>query len=96
MTESGAVFGDVAGKTRRNRRMIADGLNAHPGPDSHGMKFNHFTEMCSSSKAGSYLRLIGSCSLSLRLKDLVGPVTRVNKSCPVLMRAFPTWGTPKV
>ena len=31
--------------------------------------------MCSGSEAGSYLRLI--VSLSLRLKDLLGPVTRV-------------------
>jgi len=35
--------------------------------------------MCSGSEAGSYLRLIDSVSLSLRLKDLLGPVTRVKK-----------------
>jgi len=35
--------------------------------------------MCSGSEAGSYLRLIDFVSLSLRLKDLIGPVTRVKK-----------------
>jgi len=38
---------------------------------------NHFTEMCCGTEAGSYLRLI--VSLSIRLKDLLGPVTRVKK-----------------
>ena len=33
---------------------------------------NNLTKMCSGSKAGSYLRLI-------RLKDFLGPVTRVKK-----------------
>jgi len=32
-----------------------------------------------SREAGWYLRLIDSCSLSLSLKDLVGPVTRAKK-----------------
>ena len=36
---------------------------------------HHFTEMWCGTEAGSYLRLI--VSLSLRLKDLIGPVTRV-------------------
>jgi len=31
-------------------------------------------------RAGSYLRLIDSCITQLRLKDLLGPVTRVKKS----------------
>ena len=35
--------------------------------------------MCSGSEAGSYLRLIDCCILSLRLKHLLGPVTRVKK-----------------
>jgi len=37
------------------------------------------------TEAGSYLRLIDSCftqSLSLRLKDLLGPLTRVKKNTP--------------
>ena len=47
-------------------------------PARHHLMFknNHFTELCSGSKVGSYLRLV---SLSLRLKDLLGPVTRVKK-----------------
>jgi len=39
--------------------------------------FNHFTEMCCGTEADSYLRII--VSLNLRLKDLLGPVTRVKK-----------------
>ena len=40
----------------------------------------HFTEMCCGTEAGSYLRLIDSCITQLiRLKDLLGPVTRVKK-----------------
>ena len=36
--------------------------------------------MCSCSEAGSYLRLIDSCITQLiRLKDRLGPVTRVKK-----------------
>ena len=31
------------------------------------------------TEAGSYLRLIDFASLNLRLKDLLGPVTRVKK-----------------
>ena len=31
------------------------------------------------TEAGSYLRLIDSCITSLRLKDLLGPATRVKK-----------------
>jgi len=47
-------------------------------PVRHSSQFknNHSTEMCSGSEAGSYLTLV---SLSLRLKDLLGPVTRVKK-----------------
>ena len=37
------------------------------------------TEVCSGSEAGSYLRLIDSCITQLKLKDLLGPVTRVKK-----------------
>jgi len=37
--------------------------------------------MCTGSEAGSYLRLIDSCiTHSFRLKDLIGPVTRVKKN----------------
>ena len=31
-----------------------------------GVKNNHFTEMCSGSEAGSYLRLIDSCITELK------------------------------
>jgi len=50
--------------------------------------------MCSGSEAGSYLRLI---DFRLRLKDLLGPVTRVKKkkkktasSCSFLSRSLRT------
>jgi len=50
------------------------------GRHSSQFKNKHFTEMCSGSEAGSDLRLIDSCITQiLRLKDLLGPVTRVKK-----------------
>ena len=47
-----------------------------PYPNSSQFKNNHSTEMCSGSEAGSYLTLV---SLSLRLKDLLGPAPRAKK-----------------
>ena len=38
-----------------------------------------FAEMCCGTEAGSYLRLRDSCITRLRLKDLLGTVTRVKK-----------------
>jgi len=47
---------------------------------SSQFKNNHFTEMCSGTEAGSYLRLIDPCITQLlRRKDLLGPATRVKK-----------------
>jgi hypothetical protein len=43
----------------------------------------HTPTVCSASEAGLYLRRIDSfSSLSLRLKDLLGPVTRVKQKKP--------------
>ena len=35
--------------------------------------------MCSGSEMSSYLRFINSCITQLKVKDLLGSVTRVNK-----------------
>jgi len=45
-----------------------------------------------SCEAGSYLRLIDSCITLLRLKDLLGPVTRVKKKKK--FRALPSGRRP--
>jgi len=45
------------------------------GQPDHG----NVTPVIVVTQAGSYWRLIDSVSLNLRLKDLLGPVTRVKK-----------------
>jgi len=47
------------------------------GPSSNRFKNNHFTEMCSGSEAGSYLRLIDSCITQLKAQ---GPSRTCNES----------------
>ena len=42
-----------------------------------GVKNNHYTEMCSGSEAGSYLRLIDSCITKLKAQ---GPSRSCNES----------------
>jgi len=60
-------------------------------------KHNHFIEMCCGTEAGSYLRLTAFCITQLlRLKDLLGPVTRVKKKAlqGVARRRW-GWGWPR-
>jgi len=47
--------------------------------DLNTFENNYFTEMCSGSEAGSYLRLIDSCIPQLKAQRPLGPVTRVKK-----------------
>ena len=49
-------------------------------------------EMCCGTEAGSYLRLIDYC---IRLKDLLGPVTRVKKKKKAGWRRGAGGATPR-
>ena len=59
-----------------------------PHLDSSQFKNNHFTEMCSGTEAGSYLRLIDSCITQLKAQ---GPSRTCNES---KKEEDPTWTTP--
>jgi len=48
-----------------------------PNRQRFGVKNNYFTEMCSGSQAGSYLRLIDSCITQLKAQ---GPSRTCNES----------------
>ena len=55
-----------------------DMLRASPNvSEGLGFRVNYFTEMCSGSEAGSYLRLIDSCSTQLKAQ---GPFRSCNES----------------
>ena len=64
-----------------------------PGPQ---FQHDHFTEMCSDSEAGSYLRLIDIVSLNSRLeihKQEEGGVVMGGRGCPTLFSEFGVQGS---